>query len=180
MSKEKTKILMDQGSLETFSELVRTLEEQHAGFTASITRLSETFKTNVLDKLEYDESWETKVDRPVFYRVCNPIDGVFSTTGSLMDGGRCNIGGAQKGEIATQKYGDLARPQGTIYLSDNADTAIIESIGEEYGDNEKLRDKVRRSKNKSLYKVWLVDESKPILLIELEAIIQLLSSTYLG
>ncbi|SMF60532.1 RES domain-containing protein [Pseudobacteriovorax antillogorgiicola] len=176
--KEKPEILIHRDAILQVRKDIEIHEKQHSEFLRRISRLSEEFKDQVLSVIEYDEAWESRFSSPTFYRVCNPQDGVFSTTGSLKDGGRCNIGGAQEGDIPSQKYGPLANPQGAIYVSDSADAAIAEAIGAEYGPIERLRDIVKRSANKQLYRVTLHDESEPICLIELDPIFQQLRATY--
>lgn len=84
---------------------------------------------NLLINLQFNKSWVQSYANPIYYRRVGKQRDVLDTAGSLSDGGRYNIGGAQTSTVAVQKFGHLARKRSALYLSEDDVTAR-----REYGD----------------------------------------------
>jgi len=82
-----------------------------------------------LSHCTFEKAWLINVDRPVYFRRVGQHRDVLDTAGSLSDGGRFNIGGAQASSRATEQLGAFCGKRSALYLGENA--AIVRM---EYGD----------------------------------------------
>ena len=77
----------------------------------------------------FGPSWVKRFDNPIFFRRVGPKRDVLDTAGSLSDGGRFNIGGAQTSSRSSATFNGLGGKRSALYLGENRTV-----VQKEYGD----------------------------------------------
>lgn len=82
-----------------------------------------------LKQCSFDLKWIKKFENPELYRRVGPKRDVLDTAGSLSDGGRFNMGGAQSSTHTSKAFAEIGGKRGALYLGEN-----ITVVQKEYGD----------------------------------------------
>jgi hypothetical protein len=82
-----------------------------------------------LKTCHFDPNWVKRFDSPEFFRRVGPNRDVLDTAGSLSDGGRFNIGGAQTTSRSSAAFNGLGGKRCALYLGENRTV-----VQKEYGD----------------------------------------------
>jgi hypothetical protein len=82
-----------------------------------------------LKQCSFDPKWIKKIDNPEFYRRVGPKRDVLDTAGSLSDGGRFNIGGAQSSSQNSKAFLGIGGKRSALYLGQD-----VTVVRKEYGD----------------------------------------------
>lgn len=83
-----------------------------------------------LKNCAFDRAWLLKVDAPQYFRRVGPDRDVLDTAGSLSDGGRHNIGGAQSSTGTSATFKPIGAKRSALYLGEDP---IV--VRKEYGDD---------------------------------------------
>jgi hypothetical protein len=84
-----------------------------------------------LQQCSFDLKWMRRIEQPEYFRRVGPKRDVLDTAGSLSDGGRLNIGGAQCSSLSSKLFLGIGGKRSALYLGEDA--AIVRK---EYGDYE--------------------------------------------
>lgn len=95
----------------------------------SFNQTTSKFLYEQLRKCEFKSDWIVKVDTPRYFRRVGFTRDVLDTAGSLSDGGRFNIGGAQSSSIVTNLFRPIGEKRCALYVSEDASIAR-----KEFGD----------------------------------------------
>jgi len=82
-----------------------------------------------LQTCSFDRRWLYKVEDPQYYRRIGPDRDPLDTAGSLSDGGRHNIGGAQASTQVTSIFKPIGSKRSALYVSEDPI-----SVRKEFGD----------------------------------------------
>jgi hypothetical protein len=82
-----------------------------------------------LQTCSFNRSWLNTIEHPHLYRRVGPNRDVLDTAGSLSDGGRHNIGGAQSSTQVTNTFSPIGSKRSALYLGE--DPLVVRK---EYGD----------------------------------------------
>lgn len=111
-----------------------------------------------LKQCTFDPKWVIKIEDPKLFRRVGPGRDVLDTAGSLSDGGRFNIGGAQASSLVTKSFSGFGNKRSALYVGE--DPTIVRK---EYGDFDLPNSKaityslhLRRRKSVSLIDLKLV------------------------
>lgn len=140
----------------SFEKIAEFAEKDWNRFQAECQRLCKDFHSNVIPYLPYDPQWEVALSQMPYYRVVNPLFSPSSPSGSLADGARMNIGGAQSSRFAMKTFGPLASKRGAVYLASSWETAVWETFGHDSSFTYAVK-QIKSHKHKDLYKF----ETKP-------------------
>ncbi len=160
-----------------FEKIAKFSEKDWGRFENECKRLSRNFYNNIVPFLQYDPAWELTLEKPVFYRVINPLFSPCSPSGSLADGARMNVGGAQSSRFALKTYGTLAKKQGAIYFASSWKTAIWEAFGGDASFNYAVK-QVKSHKHKDIYRFQLKNATEPLTVIDFEKAYKALTPTF--
>jgi hypothetical protein len=83
----------------------------------------------LLEPLSFDANWVKSHPNPTYYRRVGKNRDVLDTAGSLSDGGRYNIGGAQTSSTAVKQFGPIGRKKSALYLCEDSNL-----VRKEFGD----------------------------------------------
>ena len=87
-----------------------------------------------LSRCSFDRKWVKTVKEPTFYRRVGKTRDVLDTAGSLSDGGRFNLGGAQSSSSTAKSFHPLGNKRSALYLG--TDPSVVRK---EYGDYDAVR-----------------------------------------
>jgi hypothetical protein len=82
-----------------------------------------------LIQFTFNPKWIVKLEKPKLFRRVGRERDVLDTAGSLSDGGRFNIGGAQASSLVIKAFPNVGNKRSALYLGEDANI-----VRKEYGD----------------------------------------------
>jgi hypothetical protein len=76
-------------------------------------------EASLLEPLTFESAWIKPYFRQTYYRRVGRLIDVLDTAGSLSDGGRYNIGGAQTSSMAVKEFGNIGRKKSALYICED-------------------------------------------------------------
>ncbi len=112
-----------------YFRLLLTRIEKVTKSAAKLNQSQSNYLFKLLEPLTFESAWIKPYSRPMYYRRVGRLIDVLDTAGSLSDGGRYNIGGAQTSSTAVKEFGNIGRKKSALYICED-----LKGVRKEYGD----------------------------------------------
>ena len=112
-----------------YFRLLLTRIEKVTKSAAKLNQSQSNYLFKLLEPLTFESDWIKQSFRQTYYRRVGRLIDVLDTAGSLSDGGRYNIGGAQTSSTVVKEFGIIGRKKSALYICED-----LNGVRKEYGD----------------------------------------------